>query len=112
VVLPPNRCSGTSRTREHGRAGGHYDPVRALAGGQKDRAYTTDREDQPILRALVADVRAQPRDDPKIEAERVSTLPELMRRMASIDVGFRYHNVLCALKLSKPPSATRPTMMC
>jgi polysaccharide pyruvyl transferase WcaK-like protein len=75
-----------------------------LDGGRKVRLYTTDQQDQPILGALLADVRAQRTDDPDIEAEAVSTLPELMRRLAAVDtlVGSRYHNVLCALKLSKP----------
>jgi polysaccharide pyruvyl transferase WcaK-like protein len=75
-----------------------------LDGGRRVRLYTTDQEDVPILRALLADVRAQRTDDPDIEAEPVSTLPELMRRLATVDtvVGSRYHNVLCALKLSKP----------
>jgi polysaccharide pyruvyl transferase WcaK-like protein len=75
-----------------------------LDGGRKVRLYATDQEDQPILQALLAEVRAQRTDDPEIEAEPASTLPELMRRMATVDtvVGSRYHNVLCALKLSKP----------
>ena len=75
-----------------------------LDGGRKVRLYTTDQEDAPILRELLADVRAQREDDPDIEAEPVSTLPDLMRRLATVDtvVGSRYHNVLCALKLSKP----------
>jgi polysaccharide pyruvyl transferase WcaK-like protein len=75
-----------------------------LDGGRKVRLYTTDRGDQPILRSLLADVRAQRTDQPDIETELVSTLPELMRRLATVDtvVGSRYHNVLCALKLSKP----------
>jgi polysaccharide pyruvyl transferase WcaK-like protein len=75
-----------------------------LDSGRKVRLYTTDQEDQPILQALIAEVRAQRTDDPDIEAEPVSTLPELMRRIATVDtvVGSRYHNVICALKLSKP----------
>jgi polysaccharide pyruvyl transferase WcaK-like protein len=75
-----------------------------LDSGRKVRLHTTDQEDQPILRALLADVRAHRTDDPDIEAEPVSTLPELMGRIAMVDtvVGSRYHNVLCALKLSKP----------
>jgi polysaccharide pyruvyl transferase WcaK-like protein len=75
-----------------------------LNGGRRVRLYTTDQEDQPVLGALLADVRAQRTDDPDIDVELVSTLPELMRRLAAVDtvVGSRYHNVLCALKLSKP----------
>jgi len=78
-----------------------------LDGGRKVRLYTTDREDVPILQALLANVRVQRTVDPDIEAEPVSTLPELMRRLATVDtvVGSRYHNVLCALKLSKPTLA-------
>lgn len=75
-----------------------------LDGGRKVRLYMTDQEDQPILHELLTDVRAQRADDSDINAERVSTLPGLMHRMAAVDtvVGSRYHNVLCALKLSKP----------
>jgi len=75
-----------------------------LDGGRKVRLYTTDREDLPVLRAVLADVRAQRADNPDIEADPVSTLPDLMRGLAAVDtvVGSRYHNVLCALKLSKP----------
>ena len=74
-----------------------------LDRGRKVRLYTTDQEDQPILLAMRGDVRAQRTDDSDIEAKQVSTLPEFMRRMALVDtvVGSRYHNVLCALKLSK-----------
>jgi polysaccharide pyruvyl transferase WcaK-like protein len=75
-----------------------------LDGGRKVRLYTTDQEDVPILRALLAAIRAQRTDDSDIAAEPVATLPELMGRLAMVDtvVGSRYHNVLCALKLSKP----------
>jgi polysaccharide pyruvyl transferase WcaK-like protein len=75
-----------------------------LDGGRKVRLHTTDQEDQPTLQALLAYVRSQRGDHPDIEAEPVATLPELMRRLAAVDtvVGSRYHNVLCALKLSKP----------
>ena len=75
-----------------------------LNGGRKVRLYATDQEDQPTVRAVLADVRAQRMDNPDIEVEAVSTLQELMRRMATVDtvVGSRYHNVVCALKLSKP----------
>ena len=78
-----------------------------LDQGREVRFYTTDQEDQPTLDALVADVRAHRTDDPAIAAEPTSTLPELMRRMAQVDtvVGSRYHNVLGALKLSKPTLA-------
>lgn len=75
-----------------------------LDGGRRVRLYTTDQEDKPILGALLADVRSQRTDNPDIDAEPVSTLPELMRQLSTVDtvVGSRYHNVLCALKLSKP----------
>jgi polysaccharide pyruvyl transferase WcaK-like protein len=78
-----------------------------LDRGRRVRLYTTDQEDQPILRALLADVQAQRTGDPDIEVEPVSTLSELMLRLAAVDtvVGSRYHNVLCALKLSKPTLA-------
>jgi polysaccharide pyruvyl transferase WcaK-like protein len=75
-----------------------------LDGGRKVRLHTTDQEDKPILQVVLDNVRKQRTDDPDIEAEPVSTLPELMRRIATVDtvVGSRYHNVLCAVKLSKP----------
>jgi polysaccharide pyruvyl transferase WcaK-like protein len=78
-----------------------------LDRGRRVRLYTTDQEDQPILRALLADVQAQRTGDPDIEVEPVSTLSELMLRLAAVDtvVGSRYHNVLCALKWSKPTLA-------
>jgi polysaccharide pyruvyl transferase WcaK-like protein len=75
-----------------------------LDAGRKVRLHTTDHADEQVLRALLDDVRAQRTDHPDIESEPVSTLPELMQRIATVDtvVGSRYHNVLCALKLSKP----------
>jgi polysaccharide pyruvyl transferase WcaK-like protein len=75
-----------------------------LDGGWKVRLYSTDHDDEPILHGLLAKVRAQRTDDPDIAPEPVSTLPELMARLATVDivVASRYHNVLCALKLSKP----------
>jgi polysaccharide pyruvyl transferase WcaK-like protein len=78
-----------------------------LDRGRTVRLYTTDKEDLPILEALIADARATRTEDPAIAAEPMSTLPELMGRMAKVDtvVGSRYHNVLCALKLSKPTIA-------
>ena len=50
-----------------------------LDSGRKVRLYPGDQEDQPILRAVLDEVRAQRTDDPDIEVETVSTLEELMR---------------------------------
>ena len=46
-----------------------------LDNGRAVRFYTTDQEDQPILEALMTDVRAQRTDDPAMEAKPMSTLP-------------------------------------
>ncbi|HTX27455.1 MAG TPA: polysaccharide pyruvyl transferase family protein [Streptosporangiaceae bacterium] len=74
--------------------------------GRSVRLFTTDVHDEPIMREVIADVRARrPQLAPaQIIAEPVSSLGELMRQIASVDtiVASRFHNVLCALKLAKP----------
>ena len=58
------------------------------------------------MREVIAELHAlRPGLDPsQVIAEPVSSLDELMQRLASVDtvVATRYHNVLCALKLAKP----------
>jgi polysaccharide pyruvyl transferase WcaK-like protein len=71
--------------------------VRLLGGADPDDA---------IAQEIAADVRA---DRPGLEPARVvagsvNSLTELMQQMSQVSavVATRYHNVLCALKLSKP----------
>jgi polysaccharide pyruvyl transferase WcaK-like protein len=68
--------------------------------------FATDVHDEPVVREVIADVHAlRPGLAPQQAiAEPVSSLEELMQRLASVDtvVATRYHNVLCALKLAKP----------
>jgi polysaccharide pyruvyl transferase WcaK-like protein len=74
--------------------------------GRPIRLFTTDVHDEPVMHEIVRDLRARcpDLDSEQIIAEPVSSLDELMRRMAIVDsvVASRYHNVLCALKLAKP----------
>jgi polysaccharide pyruvyl transferase WcaK-like protein len=74
--------------------------------GRDVRLFTGDQVDEPVLAEIVADVRAQRPDlkPSRVAAASVSSLDELMRQMSAVDtvVATRYHNVLCALKLSKP----------
>jgi polysaccharide pyruvyl transferase WcaK-like protein len=74
--------------------------------GRPVQLLTTDVHDEPIMREVINDLRAR---RPELEpsqaiAEPVSSLDELMRQIASVDivVASRFHNVLCALKLAKP----------
>ncbi len=77
-----------------------------LDKGRPVRLFATDVHDEPALRKVVDDVRAlRPGLEPsQLIAERSSSLDELMRQLAAVEtvVASRYHNVLCALKLSKP----------
>lgn len=70
------------------------------------RLFATDVHDEPVVRDVIAGVRAlRPGLAPsQVVAEPVSSLDELMQRLASVDtvVATRYHNLLCALKLAKP----------
>ncbi len=74
--------------------------------GRPVRLFATDVHDEPVVREVIADVRAlRPGLAPQQAiVESVSSLEELMQRLASVDtvVATRYHNVLCALKLAKP----------
>jgi polysaccharide pyruvyl transferase WcaK-like protein len=82
--------------------------VRWLAdSGHKIRLFGGDNLwDDSVVEEILADLRAH---RPDLEpmwavAEPVTSLQELMREMAPVGtvVAIRYHNVLCALKLSKP----------
>ena len=74
--------------------------------GRPVRLFATDVHDEPVVREVIADVHAhRPGLAPsQVIAEPVSSLDELMRRLASVDtvVATRYHHVVCALKLAKP----------
>ena len=74
--------------------------------GRPVRMFATDVHDEPVVREVIAGVHAlRPGLAPsQVIAEPVSSLDELMQRLASVDtvVASRYHNVLCALKLAKP----------
>jgi polysaccharide pyruvyl transferase WcaK-like protein len=79
-------------------------------GGRRVRLFAGDDVDERVVQDVVADLRAS---RPGLEsacvvAEPVSSLSELMRQMAAVDivVATRYHNVLCALKLAKPTLST------
>jgi polysaccharide pyruvyl transferase WcaK-like protein len=74
--------------------------------GRQVRLFTGDKADEPVVAEILADVQLH---RPEVEATRViaesvSTLQELLHRMANVDtvVASRYHNVLCAIKLGKP----------
>ncbi len=74
--------------------------------GRQVRLFTGDVHDEPVMREILADVRAQrPGLGPsQLIAEPASSLGELLRQMASVNVivATRFHNVLCALMLAKP----------
>ena len=74
--------------------------------GRTVRLFATDVHDEPVVREVVAELHAfRPGLDPsQVIAEPVSSIDELMQRLASVDtvVATRYHNVLCALKVAKP----------
>lgn len=76
--------------------------------GRRVRLFVGDTNggDDSVVQEILADVRAyRPDLDPEsVYAESTSSLPELMQVMAPVGfvVAVRYHNVLCALRLSKP----------
>ena len=75
-------------------------------GGRQVRLFTGDKVDESVVADILADLRAHrpDLDRSRVVAEPASDLQDLMRQMATVDtvVATRYHNVLCALKLSKP----------
>lgn len=70
------------------------------------RLFTGDHVDESVATEIISDLRAHRPDleSSRIVAESTSSLADLMQQMRSVDtvVATRYHNVLCALKLSKP----------
>ncbi|WP_328998645.1 polysaccharide pyruvyl transferase family protein [Kribbella sp. NBC_00709] len=74
--------------------------------GHRVRLLTGDHEDELASAAILAEVRARrPELDPSwVVDEPPRSLDELMEQMAAVDtiVATRYHNVVCALMLSKP----------
>ncbi|HEY1324766.1 MAG TPA: polysaccharide pyruvyl transferase family protein [Streptosporangiaceae bacterium] len=74
--------------------------------GRNVRLLVGDTYDDDVVQAILADLReSRPGLDPsRVAAEPVSSFAELMRAMApaGIVVATRYHNVMCALKLTKP----------
>jgi polysaccharide pyruvyl transferase WcaK-like protein len=74
-------------------------PVRLFVGD-------ANGSDDSVVQEILADVRAyRPDLDPtRVIAEPTTTFTELMRAMAPVGtvVATRYHNVVCALKLTKP----------
>ena len=79
---------------------------RLVDGGRQVRLFTGDQSDESVVTEILSDLRTyRPKlDSSHVVAEPASTLQDLMRQMAAVDtvVATRYHNVLCALKLSKP----------
>lgn len=77
-----------------------------LDRGRDVRLFIGDRLDQTVVDEILDDLRIRrpDLDSGRVRAASVSTLHEVMREMAAVDsvVATRYHNVLCALKLSKP----------
>lgn len=67
--------------------------------GRQVRLFTGDRLDQSVVAEILAEF-----PESAVTAASASSLDELMREMAQVDVvvATRYHNVLCALKLCKP----------
>jgi polysaccharide pyruvyl transferase WcaK-like protein len=82
--------------------------VRWLAdSGHQIRLFGGDNlRDDSVIQEVLADLRTHRPDlEPMwAAAEPVKSLEDLMREMAPVGtvVAIRYHNVLCALKLSKP----------
>ncbi|MFC5996709.1 polysaccharide pyruvyl transferase family protein [Pseudonocardia hispaniensis] len=74
--------------------------------GRSIRLVTGDGADAAVAAEIVADLRAyRPDLDPsRVLAEPVFSLTDLMTQFRSVDyvVATRYHNVLCALRMSKP----------
>jgi len=77
-----------------------------LDNGRPVRLFTTDVHDEPVMREVISDMRAQRPELGRwqILAQPASSLDELMQKMACVEtvVASRFHNVLCALKLAKP----------
>ncbi|GEL20812.1 polysaccharide pyruvyl transferase family protein [Pseudonocardia asaccharolytica] len=77
-----------------------------IDNGRSIRLVTGDRVDAAVTAEIVADLRTYRPDlaPSRVVAEPVSCMTELMEQLRSVDtvIATRYHNVLCALRLSKP----------
>jgi polysaccharide pyruvyl transferase WcaK-like protein len=77
-----------------------------LDNGRRIRIFTGDDVDDGAVQEILADLQEyRPDLEPSwVTAASVSGLDSMMRQMATVGtvVATRYHNVLCALKLSKP----------
>jgi polysaccharide pyruvyl transferase WcaK-like protein len=77
--------------------------------GRPVRLFTSDSADEPVLAQILARVRTRhpALSSSRLIADPVTTMDELMRQTASVGtvVAMRYHNVLYALKLSRPTIA-------
>ena len=74
--------------------------------GRKVRLFVGDAGDDRVLQEILADLQIHRPDlkPARVVAEPVTSFAELTRAMAPVGivVATRYHNVICALKLSKP----------
>lgn len=74
--------------------------------GRPIRLFTSDTADEPIVRQILGDLRAQRPglDSSLVIAEPAPSLEELLRQTATVGtvVACRYHNVLYALKMARP----------
>lgn len=74
--------------------------------GRQVRLFTGDPADGSVVAEILGDLRTHRPDlDPtRVVASPTPTLHDLMDQMAAVDVvvATRYHNVLCALALSRP----------
>jgi polysaccharide pyruvyl transferase WcaK-like protein len=77
-----------------------------LDGGRRVRLFYGDTGDEPAVQQVLSDLREYTSDpgSPRLTVERASSYAELSRAMAAVGtvVATRYHNVICALQLSKP----------
>jgi polysaccharide pyruvyl transferase WcaK-like protein/glycosyltransferase involved in cell wall biosynthesis len=74
--------------------------------GRDVRLFIGDHLDTDVVTEIITDLRTRrpELDSSRIAAAPTPTLNDLMSQMSTVDavVATRYHNVLCALKLSKP----------
>jgi polysaccharide pyruvyl transferase WcaK-like protein len=77
-----------------------------VESGRSVRLLVGDASDYTVVQEILADIRGRwPDLDPgRVVAESVESFAELARAIAPVGtvVATRYHNVMCALKLSKP----------
>ncbi|MFI9451047.1 polysaccharide pyruvyl transferase family protein [Amycolatopsis sp. NPDC052450] len=73
--------------------------ARLIADGRPVRLFIGDRADTQVVDEIMREL-----ESPLITAAETSTLDDVLRAMSAVEivVATRYHNVLCALKLTKP----------